>query len=85
MNSDETRATIAELRNSVRLGNRPNDPQVTMLCDEAERLVRRVAVLDDLVEALELAHGHGPLDEEPVKCSEPDQSVEGSDGAQQSI
>lgn len=33
----------------------------------------RVAALECLVEALELAHGHGPQDGEIVKCSESDQ------------
>ncbi len=33
----------------------------------------RVKVLETLVEALELAHGHGPMDEVPVVCSESDQ------------
>lgn len=36
----------------------------------AEAAESRVKVLEELVSALELAHGHGPLVTAPVKCAE---------------
>lgn len=46
MITEELAAAIGELRASVAHGLRPNNPQVTMVCEEAERLAARVAELE---------------------------------------
>lgn len=50
MTPKELKAAIAELRGSVSRGDRANAPQITMVCDEAERLKARVADLEYLAD-----------------------------------
>ena len=55
---------VVDLKKSVAMWKRSDG----LHKDDADKFKVKVGNLEALVNALELAHGHGPLDEEPVKC-----------------